>query len=254
MHGGSGTEDLAVEAKELAELVLIRVFDGPLPPNCRTKGGRFGKQRQTSWFEKSVEINQKSDTDEKDAIIFGSPLPMNSHFPCPFYIRQKEKYRSCSTWTDPLDMRGLKRHLETKHCQPLYCPTCHTTFISSRDWEEHIRRHSCTPSDKPRPEGISILQIQQLAQQESSQWLSIWEIVFPGVEPPSLAFPSNGAETTVRVLRDFWLAEGDQIVSNFLAKKRLRGGERSPVTLGPLVLGLVIDRLVGGHTWDESDD
>ncbi|KAI1130693.1 hypothetical protein F5Y10DRAFT_288801 [Nemania abortiva] len=230
---GAGTaEDLAGEAKELAEIVLKNLLFGPSP---------LGKGVWAPWFEERV--GQKSDT----------------HLACPFYISQKDKYRSCLTRADPREIKDLKQHLETEHLQPTYCPTCYDTFALARDWEGHIRRGSCMPSGKPRPEGITGLQLQQIARPDDPrmprelQWPLIWETVFPGVRPPSLAFPSGGIETVIWALRDLWAAAGHQIVLNFLVKRQLRDENINPVTLSSLALDQIIDQVVAKCTQDEID-
>ncbi|KAI0909175.1 hypothetical protein F4823DRAFT_596018 [Ustulina deusta] len=258
--GASTAEDLAGEAKELVDIVLEKFLRAPESLSCGTKGEIFDKRLQTPWLERLVEVEQKSDTDDEDTVIVGSPEPTKSHLACPFYVSQKEKYRNCLTRVDLRGMKDLRRHLETEHRQPSYCPICNDTFVSSADWAEHIRRRSCTSSGKPRPEGITILQISELARRFDSwtsrelQWLLTWEIVFPGAKLPSLAFPPAGVETAVWALRDFWSAEGAQIVSNFLTERQLHYDEPDFVKLGSLVRDLVIDRLVALCRQGGNDD
>ncbi|KAI0428514.1 hypothetical protein F5Y09DRAFT_312865 [Xylaria sp. FL1042] len=254
----SEVSKLADEAPKLAESILEEFLLASSPPTCgNTVGDRFEQRRRTSWFKKRMGIEQKPDSDEED---IGLPSLTKSHLPCPFYVRQKQKYRSCLTRVDLREIRDLTQHLESEHRQPLYCPTCYDTFVSATDWEEHIRRRSCVSSNKPRPEGVTVLQIQELARRDEHcvsqelQWLLIWEIVFPGAKSPSPAFPSGGVEIMVWMVRDFWSAEGDKIMSNFLTKKQLYDDQISSGTLGPLVLNLVIDQLVEKCVQDKSDD
>ncbi|KAJ8129687.1 hypothetical protein O1611_g3943 [Lasiodiplodia mahajangana] len=254
-----GAEDLAGEAKELAVIALEKFLLAHPALSFSTKGEVFGKRLQTSPFENCMGVEQKSDTDEEDAIIVNSPSLTNFYPACPFYISQKEEHRSCLTRFNLRDIKSLKWHLETEHLQPSYCPTCHDTFASTGDWEAHIRRRSCVPSGKPRPEGISTSQVQQLAQLDNLrlsrelQWLSIWEIVFPGVKPPSLSISSSTIETAVWVLRDFWSTQGSGIVSSFLTEKQLHLDELHSMTLGSLALDLVVDQVVGMCTQEDND-
>ncbi|KAI0454302.1 hypothetical protein F5B21DRAFT_475670 [Xylaria acuta] len=163
------------------------------------------------------------------------------------------------------EIKDLKQHLWTAHRQPSYCPTCCDTFVLAEDWENHVRLRSCVSSGKPRPEGISALQMQQLAQHADPwvsrevQWLLIWEIVFPGVKLPSLPFLFGEVETAVWMLRDFWSTEGDRIVCDFLTERwqqtpQLQDDEPNIIALGSLVLNRVIDQLVTICRQDKGDE
>ncbi|KAI0532305.1 hypothetical protein GGR58DRAFT_490763 [Xylaria digitata] len=252
------TGDLAGEANELAEVVLGNFLPTASSLACGTKGGSSAEQPQTSWFENRVEIEQKSDTDDEDAVIISSPSLAEHHLLCPYYVRQKNRYQSCLTRFDLREIEDLELHLQTEHRQPTYCPTCGDTFSSSRDWKEHVRRRSCVLSGKPPPEGITVLQMQKLAQLDDAgvsrelQWRLIWEIIFPGAKSPSLPLPSGGIEAAVWLQRDFWSAEGDRIVSSFLNKRRPRDREPNSMKLGSLVLNIVIDRLVERFKQEDS--
>ncbi|KAI0415041.1 hypothetical protein F5X98DRAFT_233083 [Xylaria grammica] len=247
----STTADLAGAAQELAETVLEKFLLTVSPlDRSGARGEGAGKRPSNSWFEKRVDVEQTLDTDDEDTVVVGSPSLTHFHLACPFYVSQKDKYNSCLTRSDLRGFEDLDRHLWTCHRQPSYCPTCHDIFSSAGDWEEHIRRRSCTSLGKPRPDGISVLQVQQLARggdprlSREDQWLLIWDIVFPGIRPPSLVFPRDGAEAVVWAVRDFWSAEGDQLVSDFQHQRQQHYGESNPTTLGSLALNLVIDQLV----------
>ncbi|KAI1147042.1 hypothetical protein F4825DRAFT_438682 [Nemania diffusa] len=153
------------------------------------------------------------------------------------------------------EMMDLKRHLWTAHRQPPYCPICYDTFVLSEDWEDHIRLGSCVPSGRTRPEGISGLQMQQLARRadpwisRETQWLVIWETVFPGVKPPPLGSLTGEVETAVWALRDFWSTDGGRIVSDFVTERQqhnphLWHDESDVATIKSVVLGCLIDQLV----------
>ncbi|KAI0471197.1 hypothetical protein F4859DRAFT_484727 [Xylaria cf. heliscus] len=266
------------EVKELAGIALEELLFAISPIEYNSKGERdkclperARKQLRTFYFEKRVEIEQRLEPDDDDTIIVGLPTFKAHHLACPFYIRQKERHLNCLTHADMREIKDLKRHLWTSHRQSSYCPTCHDTFGLSEDWENHVRLRSCTSSDKPRPEGISALQMQRLTQCADSgvspeiQWLLIWEIVFPGVKLPSLPFLFGEVETVVWMLRDFWSAEGNRIVCGFLTERRLQTAhlqddEPNVVALGSLVLDHMIDQLVatcrqdGGNERQSSGD
>ncbi|KAI1159243.1 hypothetical protein F5B18DRAFT_36027 [Nemania serpens] len=271
------TRDLADEMQDLVNIALDKFFLVMSSPSWSVKGNRggwfaerTGNRLRSSYFEvqgdvdwKHVEVEQKSDMDDDDEGI-GSKTLATRHLACPFYLRDKDKYLSCLTCVDIRETKDLKRHLWTAHRQPTYCPVCYGIFTSTEDWEKHVRLGSCTPSGNGRPEGISVLQMQRLAQLSNPcvsrkfQWLLIWDIVFPGVRPPSLAFRFGEVETLVWMLQDFWLVEGDQIVYDFLIKRRRRSpqledDESKIIALRSLVLDRVTHQLVAGCRQDTSD-
>ncbi|KAI8632650.1 hypothetical protein F5Y19DRAFT_418373 [Xylariaceae sp. FL1651] len=266
------TEDLADEAEELAGIAVEKFLFTISPPGSSTKRGKDGhlperarKRLRTSCFEKHIKIQQKLDTDDEDTVVVGPPALTTQHLACPFYVRYKERYLSCLTRADIREIKDLKQHLWSAHRQPSYCPVCYDTFISADDCDKHIRLKPCTSPRKTRPEGITAIQMQRLARRADPwisrevQWLSIWEIVFPGLKLPSLASLSNEVEAVVCVLRDFWSSEGSRIVSDFLHERqqqspRLQGNEANATTLDSLVLNRVIDQLVASCRQDESDE
>ncbi|KAI0864270.1 hypothetical protein F4860DRAFT_465705 [Xylaria cubensis] len=266
----STKEDFAGEVKELSCIALEELLLAISPIGYNPKGDkdkclleRVGKRLSTFWSKKRMKIEQRLDPDDNDTVVVGSSMFKTAHLTCPFYIRQKERHLSCLTRADLREIKDLKRHLWTAHRQPSYCPTCNNTYVLSEDWEDHVRLRSCTSSSKPPPEGISALQMQRLARPDDpwasreTQWLLIWETVFPGVELPSLPFLFGEVETVVWMLRDFWSAEGDRIVCGFLSERRQQTvwpqEELNVMALGSLVLNSVIDQLVAGCT-QESDE
>ncbi|KAI1118566.1 hypothetical protein F5Y14DRAFT_219281 [Nemania sp. NC0429] len=235
-----------------------------------------GNRLRSSCFEVQVDIDWKhGEAGQKPAMaddngrngaapVYSRTLPAR-HLACPFYLRQKERYLSCLTCFDIREIKDLKRHLSTAHRQPTYCPICYSIFERTQDWEYHVRLGSCTSSGNTRPEGITILQMQQLAQQEDPrvsrklQWLLIFDVVFPGVRPPSLAFDFDEVEPLIWMFRDFWSAEGDGFVSAFLAERRQRGlpldfDEADIATLSPLVLESGINQLLARCTRGKSNE
>ncbi|KAJ2988638.1 hypothetical protein NUW58_g3868 [Xylaria curta] len=265
------TGNLAGTVKELAEIAFEK-FLVALSPVCRSaRGGkdRYLSERTRKWlrtccFEKHTGKERRSGADDEDTVNSDPPTLTTKHLICPFYLRYKERHLSCLTRADLREIKDLKRHLWTAHRQPSYCPICYDTFVLAKDWEIHGRRGSCASSGRPRPEGISVLQMQRLSRRagprvsREAQWLLIWEIVFPGVKPPSLTFRPNEVEVVVWVLRDFWSADGDRIVSTFLTERRqqspqLQAEELNVATLRPLVLNRVIDGLVTNYRQDGTE-
>lgn len=261
----------AAEVGELSEITLEMFLLTIAPAYCNAKRDRAGflsrrtvQKLRASCLEKLVEIEQLPMTDDEDGVLVGSRSLTTRHLTCPFYLQQGARNLHCITRTDLRGIKDLKQHLWLCHRQALYCPVCYDTFVLAKDWEFHARLRSCKPSGLPRPQGISVLQMQQLAQpthpgaSTDAQWLSIWQIVFPGVEPPSLTSVSDGLEVVIWALRDFWAANGHQIVSDFISQRRqqnprLRDNEPNVTTLQTLVLDRVIDLLVTSCGLDGSD-
>ncbi|KAI1125330.1 hypothetical protein F5Y10DRAFT_268264 [Nemania abortiva] len=183
----------AGQEEGLVEIVSNTVGFAVSPPSHSSKRRRDGRlpPRGGKWlrtFEEGLGI------DGEGTVAGGSPMLQTKHLPCPFHVRYGD---CCCTQVNMRGIDNLKRHLWTAHLQPSYCPICYDTFGLAQDWENHVRRASCVSSGRTRPEGISGLQVQQLARRtdpwvsRETQWLLIWETVFPGAKPPSLGSISS---------------------------------------------------------------
>ncbi|KAI1270718.1 hypothetical protein F5Y18DRAFT_369291 [Xylariaceae sp. FL1019] len=272
-------KELESKADELTDIALDKFISATIP--TRSKKRRSGhldlsesdnKRLKVACFEKYMLIDQSSDANDQDTIIVDLPRPATyEHLACPFYIYDKESYSSCLRRADMRSILDVKQHLCTVHRQPPYCPVCHATFASSIECDQHIRAAVCESSALSRPVGITFLQVQQLARRAEPwvsvtlQWLSIWEIVFPGAALPLLLESSSSTrakaavyltgevEAIVCVLREFWASEGARIVTDFQAEKRQKGVSQPArdhriSILGSMVLDRVIDRLVANCT------
>ncbi|KAI1376655.1 hypothetical protein F4677DRAFT_417560 [Hypoxylon crocopeplum] len=220
-----------------------------------------------NWFKakKGVVAYQKGEICENDRnVVIGEPHPrMKRHFACPFYIHNSERHMMCLTRANLRGINDVKQHLWNAHRLPHYCPTCREIFTTTRSCDDHIRCRSCSPREISRPEGISVEQMQQLARRaeawmpEELQWLSLWAIVFPGADLPTVTYPSRVVESVVCLFHDFWLSYGGKIISDFLEEKDLRtyelqDEEPSLTALHTVILHRVIDRLVAD--FKDGDD
>ncbi|KAI0897855.1 hypothetical protein F4806DRAFT_460234 [Annulohypoxylon nitens] len=214
---------------------------------------RWGIKHQT----KDMTKNESTDVIDEHAI------PIRRHFACPFYIRNPERHLKCFTTADLLDIKDVKKHLWNTHRLQPYCPTCGETFATTTKSDTHIRSRLCNRRDVPRPEGISLQQMQQLARRaevwmsEDLQWLCLWEIVFPGAEWPNFTYPSRTVEFIVCRFRDYWSCQGETIIYDFLQEKGFHddnlGGEKpNLVALHALILHQAIDHLV--EAFENDDD
>ncbi|KAI0885144.1 uncharacterized protein GGS22DRAFT_162879 [Annulohypoxylon maeteangense] len=219
------------------------------------KGGRsWSKMRR--WSDDKVE-------DEEMVVNAETPIPIQRHYACPFYIYNPEKHLTCLTRVNLVEIKDIKQHLWNAHRLLPYCPTCGETFTTTGNSDIHIRRRSCSPRGIPRPEGISLQQMQQLARRaeawmsEDLQWLSIWEIVFPGAELPDFTHPSRTVESIVCQFQDYWSSHGEKVISDFLEEKgfaayKLPDEEQNLVALRSIILDQVIDRLVESFEHDND--
>ncbi|KAI4862109.1 hypothetical protein F4820DRAFT_37596 [Hypoxylon rubiginosum] len=203
----------------------------------------------------STKSKKGSRTHERTMNLGATSLPpMQNYLACPFYVRNPEKYLSCLTRSSLREIKELKQHLWNAHQLPRYCPTCREIFTTSRECDTHVRRRSCSIQDIPRPEGITIEQMQQLARRtdtrvsDRQQWKSLWAIVFPGTDLREVDYSSRAVELVVCLFRDYWSINGEKVMNDFLGKNRraceLVDEERSFTPLYAAVLHQTIDSLV----------
>ncbi|KAI1776211.1 hypothetical protein F4818DRAFT_457677 [Hypoxylon cercidicola] len=216
-------------------------------PELLLKAGPCGVVRS------SPRSRRESKRNKRDMYVWGGD-EANMQFACPFYVRDPEKYLSCLTRSALQEITEVKQHLWEAHRLPRYCPTCREIFTTTRSCDSHIRSRSCSPQDIPRPEGITIEQMQQLARRAGSQlsakqqWLSLWAIVFPGADFPDAKYPSRAVEFAVCLFRGYWSSNGEKVMLDFIEKSvcdyELLDEGGSFAALHAAVLHQTIDRLV----------
>ncbi|KAI1358888.1 hypothetical protein F5Y08DRAFT_94441 [Xylaria arbuscula] len=249
------TRALEIDARKLVEIVLycfLRTNFVSFQKNVyENLSAELGIRLRLSGSEQQLKTLLLKECNR--AIVSEPSTILRQHLACPFYLQDKEKHLGCLTRADLRGIPDLKEHLWTDHRQPSYCPTCHRTFTISENWGRHVRQRLCTFSDRPRPEGITALQMQILAQpvdpriSQHDQWLSVWDTTFPGTKAPMPV--ASEVETAVWALREFWAAEGDKILSALLAERqqqcsRLQNQGINVGKLGSQVLDLAVDQLV----------
>ncbi|KAI1466458.1 uncharacterized protein F4812DRAFT_465717 [Daldinia caldariorum] len=185
-------------------------------------------------------------------------------FACPFYLRRPADHMQCFTNFEFRAIKDVKKHVWNNHRLPPYCPICGRIFSTAASCDSHIRYRGCTLQDFIKPEGITVQQAQQLAEpadarmHEDLQWLSIWAVVFPGESYPTEMYPSGSMETAVCAFRNYWAANGERTVSEFLQGRgfhryTLPDERRSFKALCKTVLRRVIDYLVENLAHEDSD-
>lgn len=201
------------------------------------------------------------DLDSYGSVFIETPWSRCHILACPFYMINPVNHFDCMARTDLRTIKQLKQHLWTVHIQRQYCPICGSTFDLSSDRENHIRQSECETQDFTVPEGMTEMQLRQLAKRakpgtsETSQWLSIWHIVTSAdgpntaLEKSPVPYLTSEQELIVSALRDFWLLQGQVVMAVFLEGVGLRGynvenEERNLNTLYQLVLNDMIDQLL----------
>jgi hypothetical protein len=264
--------DLSAEFAELKDELTEMALETftKSTSNSYTSVGRFKamdpspqtrKRLTIEYFNDWIQVDQNEVGVEAGTVFVGYPRPKKLRFACPFYVRNSEEYRSCLTRVDLRGIRDLKQHLCTAHRRPQFCPICCDTFETAATCDDHIRSRMCNPKEAAFPEGISELQMENLArrkntpQSEELQWRSVWGIIFPTADIPSQPYLIGNVESVVCVMREYWLGTGQDVVSDFLEKKALRDyslkdEERNLEALYWAVLEGMLDSIVASFRGD----
>jgi hypothetical protein len=218
------------------------------------------KRLKVADFDTYMTVEQSNAPDDDDIVIVRHLRHMLA---CPFYKHNPTKYRLCLTRADLRSVRDLVQHLWNLHHRPHYCPVCFSEFETAAICDDHIRERSCPLRQAPTPDGLSEEQIQQLSQlvptpeiTEAEQWYSIWGLVFPEKQVPSVPYLSGELESTICELRHFWSVKGEELIAEFLERQnmqdyKVRDEERNLRALHRVVLEQMIDNLAS-LTEDEN--
>ncbi|KAI1321874.1 hypothetical protein F5Y16DRAFT_388359 [Xylariaceae sp. FL0255] len=256
--------DLARDTEELTNIAMAEFLSATISPPSKSKrgsdlklSGSIRKRLKNTCYRNPFGVGHFTEAVDGDTVILTSPPSFTTHYlACPFYVRDQRANPSCLTRAGLREFKDLKKHLWNAHRRPPYCPICCETFPSTAASNQHIRSRSCKSSSKPRPTGITALQMQQLERRsyprasQELQWLSIWQIMFPSAKlpSPSSTYLWGETEAMVCVLRDFWSTEGTRIVANFLTGKTsnslLSSNDFQVQSLSRAVLNRLIDELV----------
>jgi len=138
-------------------------------------------------------------------------------FACPFYKLSPDRHSDCRRY-ELARVKDVKQHLFRKH-KKIHCGRCYLSFDTLESREVHIRNiQPCELSDN-RQFYISDQQWDKLSDQYVSrgkrvenQWLDIWNILFPTLQPPHSVFLEGHMQEAVLRLRTLWNRKGKQIV------------------------------------------
>jgi hypothetical protein len=146
--------------------------------------------------------------------------PYRRFYACPYYVKDLRNHVYCLKY-DLSEIRDVIEHLWWKHTRPLNCPTCGTTFTSTKRWNEHVVSRVCHYQSHAIPEGISsekqaeIRAVGERGTSKVDQWFQIWSIIFDNSPPPKSPYVAEKKALAVTRLRKFWSAHGREIVGTF---------------------------------------
>lgn len=180
-----------------------------------------GRGRRHSPAKEEAVSNDELSSEDEDSRHRPKNAGKEPTFACPFYRRWPTRHIECMS-RKLTRIQDVKQHIYRRHSKPqFYCPTCAQVFASPDPRDDHIRQASCSPataSSKRSSDGISA-QVQDSLKNRFSrrlnpveQWYSIWELIFPGVEPPQNAHVGSKVTEMLGMLRDFWKNEGHRII------------------------------------------
>ncbi|KAM0078773.1 hypothetical protein ACKRZS_009506 [Fusarium odoratissimum] len=189
-----------------------------LPPRKRFKALRW---------ESGLSRAEEEEDSEQEFVAVSHPECKTAflHLACPFFINAPEKYQQCLFKNDFDSIETLIKHLLRHHNRPLYCPTCRKTFRTLIDRDDHALENACKRNTKEQLDGLTESQKAKLIKRdryylgEATRWRCIWSTVFPDSEQPQSPYLDDGNGLSASMVRDFWTADGQGVVSDFLAGK-----------------------------------
>lgn len=143
------------------------------------------------------------------------PTPPPRTYTCPYYIRDPTTHVPCRPRAASGAASGglffprlldLRRHLQTAHRRPPWCPACGARFARAAARDVHVRAFACVPpssassSSEPvqlpaPPAGLADTQLRRLARRPDPaasaerQWAALWRLCFgDDEEVPSLGW------------------------------------------------------------------
>ncbi|KAF5681678.1 hypothetical protein FCIRC_5403 [Fusarium circinatum] len=179
--------------------------------------------RTSQWQSGLTRADQENDSDEEFVVISHTIRREGFfHLACPFYIHAPHKHQKCLVQHDLSSIEALIKHLLRQHDKPLYCRTCWKTFETLIERDSHVLENACKKIDQEASIGLTESQKVRLIKRdrydlgEARRWHRLWSIVFPGREQPRSPYLDRDEGLKVSMMRDFWIADGQKIVSGFL--------------------------------------
>ncbi|KAF5590934.1 uncharacterized protein FSUBG_10663 [Fusarium subglutinans] len=183
------------------------------------------KRFRTSQWQSGLPRADAENDSEEEFVVISHPIRREGffHLACPFYIHARHKHEKCLVQHDLSSIEALIKHLLRQHDKPLYCRTCWKTFETLIERDSHVLENACKRIDQEASIGLTESQKVRLIKRdrydlgEESRWRRLWSTVFPGREQPRSPYLYRDEGLKVSMMRDFWIADGQKVVSGFLA-------------------------------------
>ncbi|KAM0438719.1 hypothetical protein ACHAPT_001476 [Fusarium lateritium] len=212
----------------------------PPPPSVRSKPSRasttvrrLAKQGpgSKSSQRRSRKGTARDDNDQDDdCLMVDADLVVKKHedngpWACPFFRKDPLRHMECITLTLNR-IQDVKQHLSRRHTAEYFCSRCFEEFPSSPGWEEHVRFRMCQqrpcPPDRVSPQAQDLLKRRvDRTLSSSKQWYEIWKTLFEDAEKPQSPHQGGVMGEAIGIIRDFWDAEGGQLVCDLASSKRI---------------------------------
>ncbi|KAF5512169.1 hypothetical protein CGCA056_v012023 [Colletotrichum aenigma] len=147
----------------------------------------------------------------------------NKTLACPYFKKDRRAYGSCCG-RKLSRIRDVKQHLKRRHYLPIYCSFCNEVFTDEKIRDQHVIRRNCERGTWPEPEGVSLMQQQELNRRanrqlpEDEQWHAIFRILFPDAPRPSSAYIDPSLSDSALAYQEYVTIRGPEILRRTLAE------------------------------------
>ncbi|KAH7324975.1 hypothetical protein B0I35DRAFT_425295 [Stachybotrys elegans] len=235
----------------------------------QVNGNQQAKRRRGSNGGSTRSSNEELHGDRSKRVNRGEVSQNNEPLllACPYYKRDQARHQRCLKHVLKR-IKDVKQHLSRNHKQMIYCPTCGLTFQRQAESDAHVRSRRCEISDHAVPEGITREQEESLGRRVDrklslrDQWYSVWNIIFPGEQPPESPFLQTALQEGLLSFRRFRDERGPAIVSSYVhsflerPSEELPNEERSLSALLNTVAGEAMNAIIDayGNTLSAAQD
>ncbi|EWG47511.1 hypothetical protein FVEG_07591 [Fusarium verticillioides 7600] len=180
-------------------------------------------------------------------------------FACPFYRKDPVRFLECINLR-MVTISIVKQHLKRRHAANLYCSVCKQGFPSSKLYEDHLQRGSCSRSviDSSHTIPPHILEALKLRSDRrissEAQWQEIYVLIFGTSDTIPKPFLDGIAQEMTGIIRDIWRQDGSQIVSKSVQERGLPATPGQLFDILPELLDKVEDRFENKPLKQESDE
>ncbi|KAF4869366.1 hypothetical protein CGCSCA1_v011532 [Colletotrichum siamense] len=147
----------------------------------------------------------------------------NKTLACPYFKKDRRVYGSCCG-RKLSRIRDVKQHLKRRHYLPIYCPVCNEIFDRETVRDEHTIQRNCERGTRPKPDGVSAAQQQELNRRanrqlsEDEQWYAIFRTLFPDAPRPSSAYIDPSLSDSALAYQEYVTARGPEILRRTLVE------------------------------------